>query len=61
MIKNKVLDIRFILKIYLNILKKCKKYFKFPKKKLFYKKTVLKHCFSKLFSKTAIKHALVNV
>ena len=36
-IKNKILDIKIILKIYLKMLKTDEKYFKFSNKLLFYK------------------------
>ena len=50
MIKNKILDIKIIFKIYLKILKIGQKYFKFSNKLLLYK--ILKNNYSqKLFSK----------
>ena len=50
MIKNKILDIKIIFKIYLKILKIDQKYFRFSNKLLLYK--ILK---KQLFSKTIFK------
>ena len=59
MIKNKVLDIKIIFKIYLKILKINLKYSKFSNRLLFYKtlKNSLKKCSRKLFFKTILKNS----
>ena len=57
MIKNKVVDIKFIFKTYFKILKISSKHFKFSNRLVFqniikqFSKTIFKNYFSKLFSK----------
>ena len=53
-IKNKILDIKIILKIYLKMLKTDEKYFKFSNKLLFYK--TLENNFQKQFLKIGFKN-----
>ena len=53
-IKNKILDIKIILKTYLKMLKADEKYFKFSNKLLFYK--ILENNFQKQFLKIGFKN-----
>ena len=59
MIKNKVVDIKFIFKTYFKILKISSKHFKFSNRLVLqniikqFSKTIFKNYFSKLFSKNS--------